>query len=453
MWCISSKSYAAKGIAAFCWVTIIFMICLIGILNLELLYPSSWPLLASGKSLVMPVAVGGSTDVHDFSLYYASGCLNVLRLTKYPDIDVYDPNLLSYYVSQPLAPFRSNHRFILEYPPFFIGILTPLTSVRIADAWLIWFVLGCIAFAFAIALLFWGQPLNWMERFYFFVTSFGALTFFYNAKIGQTGAFIALFVSLFFVLLKRERNFLTGLSFALCMLKLQYAPAFGILGLLLGKLNFFKGALLSGLLILGFSIWSVGLQHVPTFLTNILIAESHTSSNYYGHIYIVMMDSFRGFLAYVGTPAVIVQILASTMVLVALAFIVYLWTYGFPYLKSRINWSFELCASISIILVLIFSMHCYSYDYLTETIPYIWLYVGLKTEKPIRLKQLFLLVALYMTPIIGWLAFAFGYFESAIPLHFLWSILLLATTFIAFGHLLFPALIPSLRRQAAGEMT
>lgn len=99
---------------------------------------------------VHPAEINGQSDVSDFTTFYAAGLLNKERFTRYHELDIYDPYLLTQSVERLIAPMQPAEVYSIQYPPIFFAITTPLTFFDLSTAWRMWAFISalCVIVAF-----------------------------------------------------------------------------------------------------------------------------------------------------------------------------------------------------------------------------------------------------------------------------------------------------------------
>ena len=155
-----------------------------------------FPLAKNYFLFVEPAGTTGEADVSDFTTFYASGLLNKERMTKYPQIDVYDPILLTQLVEQIIAPMRPIEVYYIQYPPMMFALTTPLAYFDLYTAWRIWFFVSIICIAITFLCIAYKsiktRPLLLIGLLVYFANDPVA----HNLSIGQTTTFEAAIIAL-----------------------------------------------------------------------------------------------------------------------------------------------------------------------------------------------------------------------------------------------------------------
>jgi Glycosyltransferase family 87 len=366
------------------------------------IYLGIYRLGAAGTIFSRPAGLHGGVQAADFTIFYASGLLNLYRIIQRQPVDVYDPSLLTAAADQVMAPYQSLERYILEYPPFLIAFFTPLATGSIERAWTIVFFLSLLLVAIAVILVIYRKNFSFIEFGFCLSSAIFCVPNRYNLLCGQTGAVFACCAAFLFLLLQHEYFFLAGMVSGLCMLKVQYAPALIIVGLCVGRFRYLLGLVFASVVLFAVSILGVGWSNITSFISNILAAESNHCP--YGLLAIDRMDNLRGFLVQYSPPEIALNVsLAATIC--AYGCLAYTWLHLFPLLRKTTRHAFILCSTISLLLTVPFGLHTYNYDYISAFLPCIWFYIYLKEQTEKSWYHILALWFLLLTPMVNWLAY------------------------------------------------
>lgn len=331
------------------------------------------PLAKNYFLFVQPATVTGESDVCDFTTFYASGLLNIERLTKHHEIDVYDPVLLTQTVGRVVAPMQPIEVYSIQYPPMLFAVTTLLAHFDMYTAWIIWFLASAIFIVLTFFCIVYStlktRPLLLIGLFICFANTAVAQHF----LAGQTTAFEAAIIAISLRLLINRNYFWAGLVAGISFFKLQQAPIILIPGICLGRSKFFYGCILSVILEALLSTYIVGCNNMLNFIqTNYLAEITHS---YVGLNEIYSMSNFRALLYSLPVGVSHASTIAALTYILCCIISVWLWVKLYPALQKISGLAFELIASVSTILLVYFSMHGYLYDYLLLIIPALWLYI------------------------------------------------------------------------------
>jgi hypothetical protein len=322
---------------------------------------------------VYPAGVASESDVSDFATFYASGLLNKERLTKYPDIDVYDPVLLTQTVGRLIAPMQPEETYYIQYPPIFFVLTTPLAYFDLYTAWRIWVFASAICLVIAFLCIVYDKlktrPLLAFGLFICLINNASNELF----SIGQTTAFEIAIIAIAFRLLLNKNYFWAGLIAGIAFFKLQQALIILIPGIFIGRSRFFYGTLITLIVESILSAYLVGYNNVLNFIrANYLCEIVHC---YVGLNETWSMSTFRALLSSWPYHIDNANIIAAAIYLFCCVISAGLWIILYPALKKYSDQALELLASISTIILVYFSMHGYLYDYLLMIFPALWLYM------------------------------------------------------------------------------
>jgi hypothetical protein len=90
------------------------------------------------------------------------------------------------------------------------------------------------------------------------------------------------------LLLRSESHFLAGLLTGFIVIKLQYAPLIVLVGLILGRLKFLYGLIISSSIFLLATLYVVGWDNIISYPSSLLYGESLQTTG------AVIMQNFRG---------------------------------------------------------------------------------------------------------------------------------------------------------------
>ncbi len=281
------------------------------------------PLAKSHLLFIQPETIAGDSGVSDFTTFYASGLLNRERLMQDPNIDVYDPILLTQTIGRLIAPMRPSDIYCIQYAPIFFALTTPSTCFDLYTAWCIWF----FASAICIAIVFFmrrhkflkERPVLLVGLPIYFISMPVTTDFF----LGQTTAFEAAIIAISFGLLINKKYFWAGLIAGLAFLKLQQALIILIPGICVGRSKFFYGCLLMIVLEGVMSVFLVGPNNIFNFIkANYLCEITHS---YIGLNETWAMSNFRALLYNLPFNVSLANIIAAIAYIFCCVLSVWLW--------------------------------------------------------------------------------------------------------------------------------
>lgn len=362
-------------------------------------------------TLLTPLATSkGDSNIKDFTYFYAAGALNRERILHKPEIDVYDPFLITQSVERTIAPAHGTELYNVIYPPMFFIMSTTLSCFNLADAWKIWFMCSSILLIGTVLLVSFGA-LSLLEILVVILLSLCNNPAWNLLIGGQTSGFEAFALALSLVLLKRKKYFPSGLAAGLALFKIHFAAIAIIPGACLGRKKFIAAvtlmAVIEGLL----APLIVGPNNVFNCIRETYLCEiAHT---YTGLNDIWTMANFRSVMMILNpfNHTAITAIAFGTYFICCLGVLI-LWFKYYQNLCNKTDKAFELCASVTVIALLLFCPHVYTYDYVYLIIPCIWLFswsLGAK-GKPLAEKSLRYAVrfAVIFTPFFSW---SFNWFK------------------------------------------
>ena len=324
------------------------------------------------------------TMQNDFALFYAASVMTAAG--KSQPLNIYDHLVFTDYVNKFYPPHNPPIVYYMLYPPYFLTLLEPLHLIPLHDAWLVWVLASSVLIVTSLLLL---------TRHRFSVAGAALIILatmmtsaaWYNFVGGQTAAILLFGLTLTWMLLKDEKYITAGLATGIVLMKLQFAPLLLLVGLLRGKFRYAIGLAVAAVMLLGLGVLSVGIDNTLAYPNSL-----HESENYEVHEKYVLGSNFRaaiGMLPFV-TPDNATPIAIAAFALAAFGVLV-LWLKIYPRLQEASKPAFEICASVTTLLIVMFSIHANMYDYLSVAIAFIWLWHWTSTDsffdfhKPIQL--------------------------------------------------------------------
>jgi Glycosyltransferase family 87 len=372
-------------------------------------------------------SVSGKPYINDFVNTYSASHL-AARCLHHP-INIYDPAIQDAVVRPLVAPVVPEHPFYFQYPPHYFLLTLPLALFSLNGAWLAWVVV--MLAANVVALRFLTRDFPQPVAVAIIGLSLASFPWWQSVQLGQASLLIFTLLTVFFEALRRKKFVLAGIAVAFASVKLQYLPALGIIGLVTGGLPFLMGLVSPLLVMLGASIAVLGLQNVLRFPQALAIGET---GRYFTGVNPFAMQNFRGELWLLTHGETAVNgILVSSVFVIAIVILGLMWkryasTSGDALATDRQR--FDTLASISVLLMLVSSLHTHTQDYVFTALPCIWIcrrfrMTDLKatTVLEMRTKRL-----IFGYPLSGWIFLFLGPLFTLIFVQpfFAWALLFLA---------------------------
>jgi hypothetical protein len=322
---------------------------------------------------IQPTSSMGEGYISDFVSFYAGGRLNKERLETNLLIDLYDPFIFTQAIERVASPLKPQGTYCLQYPPIFFTLITPLAYFNLYAAWRIWAFLIIICVSLTYIFIAYDslkvRPLLLFGLLFCLVSQ----PIYDNVALGQTTAIEAVFIALSFRFLIDKKYFWAGLLAALSLFKLQQTLIILIPGFCVGKNKFFRGFLLMFIIEAFLSVFIAGYYNVFNFIrTNYMSEISHSFRDmndiWYYRVFAGMLQSLPWF---VSSADKIGALAYDIVILLSLG----LWLKLYPALKKISGQSIELVGALTTVILLIFSLHGYLYDYVLYIIPVLWLYI------------------------------------------------------------------------------
>ena len=376
--------------------------------------------MSQHNRLLSSVADDGTRVSSDFALFYCAG-----SLSRTDPVAVYDQQQFSQFVKESFAPLNISGVYQMQYPPHYLFPFAILSYLPMQTAWFLKSFVDLLFATGAAFLLTSKAKERAASVAAFLILLFSSFPAWICVRSGQFSFSLLFALSLFFYFLKEQRVKL--MSMILPFIKLQYVPAIAATGLSFGKLHFLQTAMIAVLAIVAISILLVGWQN---FLDIPAAIFKHQTNDQLTGAVPGIMQNFRGALVAISGQDNRNILLGSLLAwLASLAAIAYLWMKKYPVMKANsAAYSEELCMSISILLMLGFSLNTYVYDYVAAIIPCYFLYCSMKDETASKLKAAAGFF-FFGFPVFSWVMSSFLFTGSPVrfllPPMFVWNMILL----------------------------
>jgi len=350
-------------------------------------------------------SLNGQPRVLDYLLFYEDEYLAINA--KCQNIKIYDPDVQAAGIAKLMAPVVPTTKFYSHYPPLLFTLSIPFGFLPLLWSYVSWNLAGAIALMLSILPFAYARFGRTFPFFFIAVAVISCFPVWNCFELGQSSFFLLGGIALFFALAKRQKFFLAGLSTFLLMIKVQYLPVIVLIGLILGRVKFAGGALLAGLLAVGVSVMTLGWNNCIEWPKIVLHGE--TSDINRQLIAPAMMQNVRGILNQItGDDSSAVRLISAGLCIVTILLIGFLWTTPYKRLQSVTKYAFEAISAISMMIMLLFSVHTHAHDYCVFVCSCVWLYVALadmqeKTGVTPSVKYLRMLLIGF--PCFGWILF------------------------------------------------
>jgi hypothetical protein len=321
---------------------------------------------------LLALRIAGRPYISDFVNVYNAGVLG--RMGR--SVNIYDAKVQAAMTEKVVAPVVPEATFYLQAPPNVFVAFIPLSFFSPVGAWFVYCSLTLAANLLAIGWLAWKYFDQPFARTFCLAAAFASFPMWSGIRQGNSSLLLIPPLVLFWWLLQNRKFFAAGLATGLLLVKVQYLPFIGLIGLAIGGVRYLGGAVLSGLVVLGVSIAVLGLDNVLEWPRVLLHAETATS---YVGVAAEKMQNIRGMIAaltgHVDTHAG--KLISAIGCVVA--------GFGLGAVWWR-KWSkrpelFEVYAALSTMIMLIFSIHTHSHDYVLMLLACLWLYVAAKSGR------------------------------------------------------------------------
>lgn len=375
---------------------------------------------------LLATMVQNEPRVSDFAVFYNAAKL--ARENSEHKIEIYSPAVQEESLKTVTAPVVAKKPLFAVYPPWFFGLVMPLSSVPPVTAWVIWCALG--AAALVGTLIFLTSKLDQFKtpfsKFFGFAAVLGSYPCWASFRLGQVSLFLPAAITAFWYLLFARRYFLAGIVSGACMLKIQYLPLLAIVGAIMGRARYIGGLALSLAALFVFSLATVGMDNIVQFPTMLHFNETSAQA---GGVSAELMQNFRGMLTLLlGGDTSDIRMAALVILGVLAVSISELW-----WRSKKLGLSEKKlmkCAAVTTLTMLIGSPHTHIQDYLAAAPALFWLWQSTAGDE--RAASVYLRRAIIAFPALSWAFFLLMPIFQLVRIepYFIWAVALSVMTLV-----------------------
>lgn len=352
---------------------------------------------------------GTHPHLNDFVPYYAAASLGRHCLISHECI--YSPALQAHFADLALAPQSLTHQFTLQYPPFTFAWLMPLAVFNLQNAFLVLNAASCLALLASLLILARMTKNPILVQILIFAGAAASFPVLKCLEQGQLSTIVLLALTAFWYFMREKRYYAAALVIAIGVVKIQYLPFIGLVGMIVGGRKFIVGlaASYAGLALLCLTLFGPdAISAYPRAILNgetVGLVEHRYMSNILGQV-----------LALTGNLRV-ASIVSMGCFAAGLAFIAYLWQ-GWYKKHFQQSGAFEACAAITSLIMPVASPHTFTYDYVFYIVAVSFILMWLRqhsAETTIKLTARVFLVAIFLLPFATWI-FELAFANVAAPL-------------------------------------
>ena len=348
----------------------------------------------------------------DICIYYAAGKLAVMAMHE--PTNVYDIQLQDKVLKAVIAPVMPEKPWLIQAPPPVFVLASALTFMTLPIAWGVFCLIGDSLFFLALYKFLKDDLPSRKEYALIALGVCSSFPFWMCNRLGQLALYTVPSTLLFWALLRSKRQFSSGLSVALMLMKFQYLPFISAAGVVVGKVRFIIGAILSCLLVLIASGMLLGWQNIVDYPR--IIGPAEFATNLYTGINPADQQNLRALLVRVtrvdspfNSELCMIACLA-----VALALLIFWWK-GLKNVDA--DKRFKFMCTVTIACSLVFSPHAHTQDYLLLAAPVAWLWLEAQ-GKPDPANKWSRIFVKCMPP-LTWLLFVLDGIKPPVPLFLL----------------------------------
>jgi hypothetical protein len=342
----------------------------------------------------------GKPYVNDFVLYYLAAKL----AARGSAVNIYDPGIQEAVVEQIVAPVKPDLNFYMQYPPYFFSAISPLSVLSIGTAYIVWVVSWIVVTTISLWLFVKDSITTVFGRVFAVVAVLATFPCWLTVELGQATLFQLPATVAYFLLLRRDKPFLSGLISGILFVKLQYVPIYLLCGLIIGRWQYAAGAAISACALALLALITLGSDNLAVYPHALLFAET---SNKVSGISVYSMQNVRGELFILFgretgfTHAIIIAAYGLSILVIAA-----MWIKLYPRLSTTLTRekAFNYCAGATVLLMLCSSPHTHVHDFVMAAIPAI-LFYPLCLSTSTSAVQKALKFAIVSAPLLTWIFF------------------------------------------------
>lgn len=373
-------------------------------------------LLTQGR--IFAEGSGENSLFADFINHYNAGLLSA-HCVMHGKLNIYDPAVQDAFKRSFLGDsYNPAAPFYLQYPPWFFVLAMPLALFDVHGGFLFWTAAAIISLVVSVHWLLKQTSFTSNEKAIACLAIAVSFPVWLSLRMGQTSLFNFAAVVCFLALLHARRFILAGLAASFITVKLQYAPAFFVMGACLGGVPFALG-MVGGLgVMMVATVLVLGMQNVTGYPDALRIGES---TKLFG-VWPERMQNIRGYLTLFVKPAVAMKIGIGGFA-AGLCGIGWVWSRRAA--QEHRPYQFKFMVSITMAIIVMTSLHTHFYDYVMMIISCIWLY-DLVRDEPVVWQRRAIQTLILIAPFGGWFATLYSpQLRSAfIQPFFLWALVL-----------------------------
>jgi hypothetical protein len=362
--------------------------------------------------------------IGDFVLWYGAAVL-AAKAGAGP-VNVYDQEVQFRNLQRICWPHIVEQGVPVQYPPHFFAMIKPLAALNMREAYVVWCLVALPLVVFALYKLSKNLDTSIFSRAFFVLAGLASFPTCTAFTVGQTTIYQFPALAAFWLLTRSERYFSAGIFATLLSIKLQYAPCIFIVGLILGRARFLLGFAVGGLVLVLYTIASIGLQNVIGYPKALLEIETSEAG-----IAAPVMQNFRGEFMLFNVDVNLVHKLAGGIFILSIFIVAFIWMKAYPRLaKTSQQVAFDLCAVLTTCIMLICSPHTHFNDYMAVAIPIAFMYRQLRGSAPEDVKRKMLKYLMWGFPLFSWapIFIIIPLVLLKIEPYFVWSIFVIAIT-------------------------
>lgn len=381
-----------------------------------------------GKALVQgeqfALRIDNKPYISDFVIFYSAGILARQCLTS--PVKIYDVAVQDKLQRELVAPVEAEQTFYNQNTPLLFVLFIPFSIMSMANAYVAWTSISAVMAFLMLRASILPSFSSAFAKLTAITAFFGTYPVWVSFRLGQTSLFLFPVLVAFWMFLKQGRFVQAGAVASLVMMKPQYFPMIIAVGVALGGLKFLASAVVASFVLLAISTLIVGWQNILEFPHAIVNHE--LSSNVIG-VHAGSMQNIRGMLVLLlGEDTRTVHYISAAFALLAVAAMFLVW----KRCSVKDNpMRFDLLASITVLVMLITSLHAHIQDYIIAMLPCAWLFIIAGQPEVLSRKKAMLVKTLVISfTIVSWIFFLFLFVFHLIKIQpfALWAITMLVVS-------------------------
>ena len=290
------------------------------------------------------------TGLADWVIIYAAGRMFSAEQRE----RIYDIPTQMEWCNRVISPAVVYQPLLLQYPPWFLTLMSPFSAFDIKQAYVIWSMVWPVVGLFALWLNVRINLKNWLDQILFLsmaMVSFPALL---TIKLGQTSIFYLTCIALAVYGWRTSKDRLSGIALALGSFKIQYTLLWAIPVLTRFRWQLLLWGVIAETALIAITIWRLGWSCFPEYPAFLASIEASGAAGISPGSMVNIVGIAHHFL-----PPKVAMLVGITSLAAAIVLLAVMWwqSRNVPD-EDRDAWPIAATLAVSLVT----SLHCHYHD-------------------------------------------------------------------------------------------